>query len=151
MSTGEDSFNKSAFIRANPTLTANEIVALALEQGQTIKPTLVYNVRGNAKKDSETKKDVKKVVAKKAVAKKAVAKKAAKKAVAKKVVAKKAVAKAVKVAKKVVKKPAHIRTVPFKPASNGASSNMAVLVFNPRDPFAVSVAKETMKGMGVTS
>ena len=60
MSTGEGSFNKSAFIRANPTLTANEIVALALEQGQVIKPTLVYNVRGNAKKDGAPAKKAKK-------------------------------------------------------------------------------------------
>ena len=141
MSTGEETkFNKSAFIRQYPTLTANEIVALALEQGQTIKPTLVYNVRGNAKKDDAPAKKV---------SKKVVAKKAAKK-VSKKVVAKKAVAKvAKKVAKKAVKKPVAVRAAPVR-QSNGTSSNMAVLVFNPRDPFAVSVAKETMRGMGVT-
>jgi hypothetical protein len=41
--------SKSDFIRANPTLTAAEVVAKAKETGLSIAPILVYKVRGRAK------------------------------------------------------------------------------------------------------
>lgn len=133
----DPSFNKSQFIRERPNMSASEISAAAEKQGQEISPGMVWSIRSADKKKASG------VPAHKAVAKahsKKVAKKASKK-VAKKV--------AKKASKLTVHKPQSVAT--FAPRKDAAVSigrnghSVTVVVFDPRDPKAVTAATKAMR------